>query len=113
MSALPLFVGVDVSKANLDVATSRNIEFSVTNDDAGIAELLKALQAEPCTLIILEATGGFEAPAAVALAPARLPVVVVNPRQTRDFTRVTGRLAKTDSIDARAWRCSQSACGLR
>lgn len=102
MSAAPLFVGIDVSKARLDVATSRNVEFSVSNDEVGIAELLKTLQAEPCTLIVVEATGGFETAIASRLAAAGLPLVVVNPRQTRDFARATGQLAKTDSIDARS-----------
>jgi transposase len=101
MSETPPYVGIDVSKARLDVANSRGVEFSVSNDDAGIAELLTTLQAEPCSLIVLEATGGFETSTASALAAAGLPVVVVNPRQTRDFARATGQLAKTDSIDAR------------
>ena len=101
MSAAPVFVGIDVSKARLDVATSTGSEFFVSNDEAGLRDLVERLQSELCNLIVLEATGGFEIAAVGVLAAAGLPVVVVNPRQTRDFARATGQLAKTDSIDAR------------
>lgn len=96
-----IFVGVDVSKARLDVACRHDgSTFSEANDPQGIAALVARLQALGPTLIVLEATGGLEAPLAAALAAAGLAVAVVNPRQVRDFARATGRLAKTDRIDA-------------
>lgn len=94
------FVGSEVAKAQLDVAIGPNGEsFSVPNDEAGIRELLRRL--EPgVELVILEATGGLEAPVAGALASAGIAVAVVNPRQVREFARATGRRAKTDRLDA-------------
>ena len=94
------FVGVDVAKAQLDVAIGGNGEnFSVPNDENGIGELLRRLGAG-AELVVLEATGGLEMPVAGALASAGIAVAVVNPRQVREFARATGRLAKTDRIDA-------------
>ena len=94
------FVGIDVSKETLDVATCPEQEHWVeSNDGRGIALLIKRLERMSVTLIVLEATGGLEMPVAAALAAANLPVVV-NPRQTRDFAKATGKLAKGDSIDA-------------
>lgn len=96
-----VMVGVDVSKARLDVAVQPSGEvFSKGNDDAGISELVKQLKPLNPTRIVLEATGGYEVECATALAAAGLPVIVVNPRQVRDFARATGQLAKTDAIDA-------------
>lgn len=95
-----IFVGIDVSKAQLDVAQRPAGRFTVPNTEAGFTQLLAHLAAEPPTLIILEATGGVELPLTGALAAAGLPVVVVNPRQIRDFAKATGRLAKTDALDA-------------
>jgi transposase len=95
-----LFVGIDVSKAQLDVAQRPTGRFVVPNDDAGIAQLLERLKATSPTLIVLEATGGVELPLTGALAAAGLPVVVVNPRQVRDFAKAVGQLAKTDALDA-------------
>src|SRR6202158_3227450 len=93
------FVGIDVAKAQLDVAIGPNGEsFSVTNDETGISELLR--RREPANLVIIEATGGLEVPVASALATAGIAVAIVNPRQVRDFARATGRLAKTDRLDA-------------
>ena len=93
------FVGIDVAKAQLDVAIGPNGEsFSVANDETGIKELLRRL--EPADLVIIEATGGLEVPVASALATAGIAVAVVNPRQVRDFARATGQLAKTDALDA-------------
>ena len=93
------FVGIDVAKAQLDVAVGPNGEsFSVANDETGISELLRRL--EPADLVIIEATGGLEVPVASALATAGIAVAVVNPRQVRDFARATGQLAKTDALDA-------------
>lgn len=96
-----MFIGIDVSKATLDIASLPDGEsWSVTNDDLGLAELAPRLVALTPTLVVLEATGGFESPAVAALAKAGLPVVVVNPRQVRDFAKAMGRLAKTDTLDA-------------
>src|SRR5262245_13180441 len=103
MSAPPLFVGVDVAKAQLDIALRPTGErWAVANDDAGIAALVERLQAMPPTLIVLEATGGYQRAAVAALAVAGLPVAVVNPRQAHDFAKATGQLAKTDALDAQA-----------
>ncbi len=73
---------------------------TVPNDDAGICDLVTRAQALAPTLIVLEATGGYEAAVVAALAAAQLPVVVANPRQVRDFAKATGQLAKTDALDA-------------
>lgn len=95
------FVGIDVSKATLDIASLPDGEnWTVTNDDPGLAELAPRLVALAPALVVLEATGGFEFLAAVTLAKAGLPVAVVNPRQVRDFAKAMGRLAKTDTLDA-------------
>lgn len=100
MSQRP-FVGIDVSKEHLDVALLPSAaQRRVTNDEAGITELAQwLLQSEP-ELIVMEATGGYQSGCVAALAQAGLPVVVVNPRQVRDFAKATGKLAKTDKIDA-------------
>ena len=95
------FVGIDVSKATLDIAYLPDGEsWTVTNDDPGLAELTPRLLGLAPALVVLEATGGFETAAVTALARAGLPVVVVNPRQVRDFAKAMGRLAKTDALDA-------------
>jgi transposase len=96
------FVGVDVSKKILDVATigATQDAFSTSNDQSGIDSLVARLKVLSPTLIVLEATGALEGPCASALAATGLSVVVVNPRQVRDFAKATGRLAKTDRIDA-------------
>lgn len=94
-------VGIDVAKAELVVAVRPGGEgWSVRNDEAGRGRLRERLQQLAPTLVVLEATGGYERAAVAALAAVRLPVVVVNPRQVRDFARATGQLAKTDRIDA-------------
>lgn len=96
------FIGIDVSKARLDVAIRPSDETeSVTNDRAGIESLVKRFTEIGAALIVVEATGGFERQIMRALASAELSVVVVNPRQVRDFAKATGQLAKTDRIDAR------------
>jgi transposase len=96
------FIGIDVAKAHLDVHVHPTGEpFRVTADDAGLAVLLTRVRALSPTLIVLEATGGYEVRVAAVLASAGLPVAIVNPRQIRDFARATGRLAKTDTLDAR------------
>jgi transposase len=96
------FIGIDVSKRQLDVAVRPTGEtWSVTNDAAGIAALVERLRADGgVRLIVLEATGGWELAVAAALAAARLPAVIVNPRQVRDFARGLGKLAKSDTLDA-------------
>ena len=95
------FIGIDVAKATLDIATLPEGEtWTVTNDDPGIQTLAPQLVVLTPTLIVLEATGGFEATVAAALAHLGLPVVIVNPRQVRDFAKALGRLAKTDALDA-------------
>jgi transposase len=102
-----VYVGVDVSKDRLDVClrwsepeSHEEDVFFVTHDEAGIDTLISRLLEEHPVLVILEATGGFERAVVGALATEGLPVAVVNPRQVRDFARATGRLAKTDRIDA-------------
>jgi transposase len=96
-----LFVGIDVSKAVLDVAVAPTEErLSVSNSDDGMKQLIAKLAERTVTLIVLEASGGLERRAVAALAGAALPVVAVNPRQVRDFAKATGKLAKTDAIDA-------------
>src|SRR5688500_12654080 len=95
------FVGIDVSKAQLDFAVYPSTACdSVSNDAPGIKELVKRLTALQPTLIVLEATGGWERQVLRALASAELAVVAINPRQVRDFAKATGQLAKTDRIDA-------------
>jgi transposase len=95
------FVGIDVSKHQLDVAVRpRGETWTVAHDEAGLGALVARLCALAPTLIVLEATGGWEVALAGALAAATLPVAVVNPRQVRDFARSTGTLAKTDRLDA-------------
>lgn len=94
-------VGIDVSKARLDVAVRPTSErFSVANDEGGHKELRKKLVALKPERIVLEPTGGYESNIVQALVAAKLPVVVVNARQVRNFAQALGRLAKTDSIDA-------------
>ncbi len=96
-----VFVGIDVAKAELVIAIRPSGDrWTVANDEAGIQTLLKRLRRHTPALVVLEATGGYERAAVAALAAARLPLVVANPRQVRDFARATGQLAKTDRIDA-------------
>jgi transposase len=100
------FVGIDVSKATLEIGGLRggqpitDLPFNVTNTDEGLRELLPLLVALAPTLIVLEATGGYERLAAATLALAALPVVVVNPRHVREFGKAIGAMAKTDRLDA-------------
>ena len=96
------FAGIDVSKAHLDVAVRADeIEWRSPNTGAGVKEVAVQLKELCPDLVVLEATGGMESAAASALAIMGVPVVVVNPRQVRDFAKSTGRLAKTDALDAR------------
>jgi len=101
METATAYVGIDVAKEKLDIAVhSSDQQWTFSNSDAGIGRALSYLQKLNPALIVVEATGGIEMPLVAALAVARLPVVVVNPRQVRDFARATGRLAKTDTLDA-------------
>jgi transposase len=103
MVDVPCFVGIDVAKAQLDMALRPSGErWAVPNDAGGVVTLVERLQALHPPLSVLEATGGLERAATAALATAGLPVVVVNPRPARDFARATGPLAKTAALDARA-----------
>jgi transposase len=98
---VPSFVGIDVSKDRLDVHLLPSAEaFAVARDGEGLERLVAALRARAPTLVVLEATGGFEITVAASLASAGLPLAVVNPRQIRAFARALGRLAKTDALDA-------------
>jgi len=100
MSESSAYAGIDVSKAELEVAVGEQA-WRVPNDVEGIEALVDRLRERSPELVVLEATGGHETAAVAALAEAGLPVVVANPRQVRDFGRATGQLAKTDRIDAR------------
>jgi len=96
-----VFIGIDVSKGHLDIcARPIGRAWRVTNDEAGIAQLLEELAGLKPTLAVLEPTGGFEVPVVAALAVAGIALAVVNARQVRDFAKAIGRLAKTDTIDA-------------
>jgi len=108
-------VGIDVSKERLDVCSLPDGgTFSVANDRAGIDELLaRLLEGVRPELVVLEATGKYERPAAVAVAAAGIAVAVVNPRQARDFAKAAGRLAKTDRIDAEVLARFAGAVGPR
>jgi transposase len=95
-------VGVDVAKKALDVAVSNSKETErFNNDHKGITRVVRYITGLNPVRIILEATGNYEMPLAAALQASQLPVIIVNPRQVRDFARATGVLAKTDRIDAR------------
>jgi transposase len=97
-----IFVGIDISKTWLDIAVHESEEtWRVGNDDVGIAGLVKRLKQARPILIVLEATGGYEMQLVAQLAQAKLPVVVTNPRKVRAFARSTGKLAKTDKLDAK------------
>jgi transposase len=99
-----MFVGIDVSKDFLDVATREGEldPFRVSRDEAGLDELVQRLLSArtKVKLVVVEATGGFERDVAAVLASAKIPVAVVNPKRVRDFAKGTGELAKTDRIDA-------------
>ena len=102
MEQQEIYVGVDVSKYRLDVAARPSADvWEVRYDESGIEELVLALRSVKPTMVLLEASGGLELRLVSALAVASLPVVVVNPRQVRDFARATGKLAKTDALDAK------------
>jgi transposase len=95
-----VFVGIDVSKRTLDVATTTGITRQVANDEVGIAALVAELSTLRPTLVVLEATGNYQAGLVAALVVAKIATAVINPRQARDFAKAMGQLAKTDAIDA-------------
>lgn len=98
-----MFVGIDVSKDRLDVHVRPSGEaFAVMHDGEGVTALIARLAVIAPELVVLEATGGLQTRVAASLAAVGLPTAVVNPRQVRDFARATGRLAKTDALDAEA-----------
>ncbi|MBU6482867.1 MAG: IS110 family transposase [Nitrospirae bacterium] len=101
METGPVYVGIDVSNVQLDVAERPSGERAVIpHTEEGIAILVEQLRTRRPACVVLEATGGLQVPLASALAVGGIPVAVVNPRQVRDFAKATGQLAKTDAIDA-------------
>lgn len=95
-------VGIDVSKARLDVVvSSKGKHFAVANDTAGLTELVRALQGYDIEMCVLEATGGLEQECVIHLQSQGIAVAIANPRQARDFAKAAGRLSKTDKIDAK------------
>lgn len=95
------YIGVDVAKDHLDVAIRPEGKiWTIQNNDKEIKELVTQIQETSPELIVMEATGGLEINVASSLALTGLPVAVVNPRQVRDFAKSTGKLAKTDTLDA-------------
>ena len=101
MTTTTAFVGIDVAKAAfVVVCRPGETSWTASNDLAGIAAAVERMRALAPTLVVLEATGGYETALVAALAAAALPVVVANPRQVRDFAKATGQLAKTDHVDA-------------
>lgn len=95
-----VYAGIDVGKNHLDLCVGDGSPRRFDNTPGGVAALREALAAAGPTLVVLEATGGYERLAVAELLDAKLPVAVINPRQVRDFARALGRLAKTDAIDA-------------
>lgn len=102
MGITETYVGIDVSKDILDVVAQPSQQvMKFGNNDMGISEAVSCLKKLTPTLVVMEATGGLEISLAAALGAAGIPVAVVNPRQVRDYARAKGKLAKTDTIDAR------------
>ena len=98
-----MYVGIDVSKDHLDVASEDGVlEARFSNDEQGHGELTKRLVEVSPSLVVMEATGNYQLELSLVLAAAKVPLAVVNPRQVRDFAKAMGILAKTDAIDARA-----------
>ena len=95
------FVGIDISKNSLDVhVLPEDTNYSFANEPQKVKALIRKLKKLKPTLIVMEATGGYEISLAVQLSEARLNTAVVNPRQVRDYARAIGKLAKTDAVDA-------------
>ena len=96
-----IYISIDVAKVRVDVALRPEGDgWMASNDDAGIRRLVSRLKAIEPALVVMEASGGLELSLVAALAAEELPLVVVNPRQVRDFAKATGKLAKTDALDA-------------
>jgi len=96
------YVGIDVAKSSMDIAVHATEQrWSFPNDDYGISKTVSLLRKLAPVLVVMEASGGIELTLTAALASAGLPLAVVNPRQVRDFAKATGKLAKTDTLDAR------------
>jgi transposase len=114
MSESSVVVGIDVAKVHVDVAVlgAPVPAARFDNETDGHTALLALLQPLGVQLVVMEATGGYEAAMACALQAAGLPVAVVNPRQARDFAKALGRLAKTDRIDAEALAELGRSCSL-
>ncbi len=101
MQAAVVVVGIDVSKRTLEVALSDGGGFSVANNEDGISELLARLRPSGAALVVLEASGGYERPAYLALWAAGMPTALINPRVAYHFAQANRQLAKTDQLDAR------------
>ena len=102
MSKEKVYVGVDVAKASLDIAVySSDKKWQFTNDEAGISHVAELFKGLSPALVVMEATGGYETSLAYALKESGIPVAIVNPREVRDFAKATGKLAKTDALDAK------------
>lgn len=96
-----VYVGIDVAKASIEVAVHQTEQrWGMSNDEAGITLAVTRIKGLAPEIVVLEATGGFELPLATALVVAKVPVAIVNPRQVRDFAKASGKLAKTDTLDA-------------
>lgn len=103
MTSTARFVGIDIVKTDVVVACRPDgASWTDPNDSPGITATVDRVRALAPTLIVLEATGGYETSLVAALVAAGFPVVVANPRQVRDFAKATGQLAKTDRLDAKA-----------
>lgn len=97
-----VYAGIDIAKANLDIAFySSEKKWQFPNDDTGIDQVIRLLKEYNAALVVMEATGGYETPLAYALQAAGIPAAIINPREVRDFAKATGKLAKTDALDAR------------
>ena len=98
---MEIFIGIDVAKAEFEIKESASPNtYSERHNQTGIRKIVRRMAAIQPTLVVMEATGGLEKARARALDDAGIPIAIINPRQMRDFARSTGRLAKTDSIDA-------------
>ena len=102
MNKEKVYVGIDVAKADLDIALDSSEErWQFPNNEAGIRRIVELLQKLSPALVVMEATGGYETPLAYALKVSGIPIAIANPRAVRDFAKATGKLAKTDALDAK------------
>ena len=107
------FVGIDVGKDFVDVATGAESPRRYSNDEAGIGEVVAALRASKPQLVVMEASGGYQRHLLASLCAAGIAAVAVNPRQVRDFAKAVGRLEKTDRSTRRSCAFLQSGSGPR